>query len=341
MDPLLVRAARGERTERPPVWLMRQAGRHIPEYREIREEYTFREAIETPEVAERITLLPRDRYDPDGLVIYSDILTVLEPLGFEYRIESGVGPVVENPVDDLADADRAVGDVAAELSFVGDLLSRLDDTVAEDTALVGFAGGPFTLSSYAVAGGTSSRHAPVRQFRAEHPAAFETLLEGFATAVKQSLEYQVASGADVVQLFDTYAGVLPPDEYADLILPLHRDILADLDVPTIIFARNMGGHLDLLADTGADVVGLDWTVEMADARRELGDTPVQGNLDPSLLFGSPDAVRQRTREVIEAAGPRGHILNLGHGVHRNTPVENVRAFVETAKAVDRPLEPES
>jgi len=341
MDPLLVRAARGERTERPPVWLMRQAGRHIPEYREIREDYSFREAIETPEVAERITLLPRDRYDPDGLVIYSDILTVLDPLGFDYHVESGVGPVVENPIECPADVDREVGDVAGELSFVGDLLARLDDSAADDTALIGFAGGPFTLSSYAVAGGTSSRHAPVRQFRAEHPGAFETLLERFATAVRASLEYQVDSGADVVQLFDTYASVLPRDEYADLILPLHREILADLEVPTIVFARNMGGHLDLLAATGADVVGLDWTVDMAEARAELGDTPVQGNLDPSLLFGSPEAVRERTAEIIEAAGPQGHILNLGHGVHRNTPVENVRAFVETAKAVDRPLEPES
>jgi uroporphyrinogen decarboxylase len=319
---------------------MRQAGRHIPEYREIREDYSFREAIETPEVAERITLLPRDRYDPDGLVIYSDILTVLEPLGFDYHIESGVGPVVENPVEDPADADREVGDVAGDLSFVGDLLARLDDSV-DDTALIGFAGGPFTLSSYAVAGGTSSRHAPVRQFRADHPAAFETLLERFATGVRASLEYQVAAGADVVQLFDTYASVLPPEEYAEIVLPLHREILAALEVPTIVFARNMGGRLDLLADAGADVVGLDWTVDIAAARAALGDTPVQGNLDPSLLFGSPDAVRARTREVIEAAGPRGHILNLGHGVHRNTPVENVRAFVETAKAVDRPLEPES
>jgi uroporphyrinogen decarboxylase len=319
---------------------MRQAGRHIPEYREIREDYTFREAIETPEVAERITLLPRDRYDPDGLVIYSDILTVLEPLGFDYHIESGVGPVVENPVEDPADADREVGDVAGDLSFVGDLLARLDDSV-DDTALIGFVGGPFTLSSYAVAGGTSSRHAPVRQFRADHPAAFETLLERFATGVRASLEYQVAAGADVVQLFDTYASVLPPEEYAEVVLPLHREILAALEVPTIVFARNMGGRLDLLADAGADVVGLDWTVDIAAARAALGDTPVQGNLDPSLLFGSPDAVRARTREVIEAAGPRGHILNLGHGVHRNTPVENVRAFVETAKAVDRPLESES
>ena len=340
MDPILVRAARGERTERPPVWLMRQAGRHIPEYREIREDYSFREAIETPEVAERITLLPRDRYDPDGLVIYSDILTVLEPLGFDYHVESGVGPVVENPVDDPADADREVGDVAGDLDFVGSLLGRLESGVADDTALVGFAGGPFTLSSYAVAGGTSSRHAPVRQFRAEHPSAFETLLERFATAVRASLEYQVDSGADVVQLFDTYASILPTAEYEELILPLHREILADLDVPTIIFARNMGGHLDLLADTGADVVGLDWTVDMAEARAELGDRPVQGNLDPSLLFGSPEAVRERTTDIIEAAGPRGHVLNLGHGVHRDTPVENVRAFVETAKAVDRPLDPE-
>jgi uroporphyrinogen decarboxylase len=335
MSHLLVRAARGERTERPPVWLMRQAGRHIPEYREIRSAYSFREAIETPDVAKRITLLPWDLYEPDGVVMFSDILTVLEPLGFDYHVESGVGPVVENPVDGPEDATRPRGSVPDDLSFVGTLLSDLVEAVGDETAVIGFAGGPFTLASYAVAGGASRNHGPVRRFRARHPEAFRTLLEAFADVVREYLEYQAAHGADVVQLFDTYAGVLSPADYREFVLPLHQEILADLSIPSIVFVRNMGGRLDALAETGADVVGLDWTVDMADARAELGDRPVQGNLDPQHLFGDPAFVRERTRAVIEGAGPAGHILNLGHGVHRDTPVESVRAFVETAKSVDR------
>ena len=317
MENLLVRAARGERTERPPVWLMRQAGRHIPEYREIRDAYSFLEAIKTPEVAAEITLLPWEYYRPDGLVMFSDILTVLEPLGFDYRIESGVGPVVENPVSGPDDVDREPGDVAEEISYVGELLDCLDERVGDETALIGFAGGPFTLASYAVAGEPSRTHLPLRKLRARHPEAFRTLLAAFA---------------DVVQLFDTYAATLSPADYREFLLPLHRRILADLDAPSIVFVRRMNGRLEQLEATGADVIGLDWTVEIGQARERLGDRPVQGNLDPSYLFGDPSFVRERTREVIEAAGPRGHILNLGHGVDKDTPVESVEAFVDTAKA---------
>jgi uroporphyrinogen decarboxylase len=335
MNDLLVRAARGERTERPPVWMMRQAGRHIPEYREIRAEYSFLEAIKTPEVAERITLLPWDLYRPDGVVMFSDILTVLEPLGFEYRIESGVGPVVENPVDGPDDADRSHGPVEEELDYVGALLRRLQSSVGDQTAVIGFAGGPFTLASYVVAGGVDHRHNQIRRFRARHPAAFRDLLDSFADVVVDYLRYQEREGADVVQLFDTYAGILPPADYREFVQPLHRRILDAVDVPTIVFVRNMSGHLDLLADTGADVVGLDWTVEMADARDRLGDVPVQGNLDPQYLFGSEAFVRERTRDVIEQAGPEGHILNLGHGVSKDTPVENVKAFFEAAREISR------
>ena len=334
-DHLLVRAARGERTERPPVWLMRQAGRHIPEYRELREQYSFLEAIKDPEVATEITMLPWDYYRPDGLVIFSDILTVLEPLGFAYHIESGVGPVIEDPVDGPDDVDRSHGDVTEELDYVGDLLERLHGRVGDETAIIGFAGGPFTLASYAVAGGPSRTNMPLRQLRARHPDAFRTLLSSFADVVRDYLSFQIDRGADVVQLFDTYAGALCPADYREFVLPLHREILEDLDAPAIVFVRQMGGRLDQLADSGADVVGLDWTVDMAEARDRLGERPVQGNLDPSDLFAEPATVRERTREVIEQAGPAGHILNLGHGVNKDTPVESVEAFVETAKSVER------
>ena len=331
MDALLVRAARGERTERPPVWLMRQAGRHIPEYREIREEYSFLEAIKTPEVAAEITLLPWEYYRPDGLVMFSDILTVLEPLGLSYHIESGVGPVVENPVEGPDDVDRSYDDVPDELAYVGELLDRLDERVGDETALIGFAGGPFTLASYAVAGEPSRTHLPLRKLRARHPEAFRTLLAAFADVVREYLQFQIDHGADVVQLFDTYAATLSPADYREFLLPLHRRILADLDAPSIVFVRRMNGRLEQLEATGADVIGLDWTVEIGQARQRLGDRPVQGNLDPSYLFGDSSFVRERTRELIEAAGPRGHILNLGHGVDKATPVESVEAFVDTAK----------
>jgi len=335
MNDLLLRAARGERTERPPVWLMRQAGRHLPEYRELRAEYSFREAIETPAVAAEITLQPWERYRPDGLVIFSDILVALEPLGISYHIESGVGPVIENPIEGPGDADRPRGDVRSELEFVGDLLARLDDEVGEEVPLIGFAGGPFTLASYAIAGESTRNHLPARRFRVEHPGAFRALLESLAGVVREHLQFQIDAGADVVQLFDTYAGILPPAEYREFVLPLHRDILAGLDAPTIVFVRDMGGNLDLLGETGADVVGLDWRVDIGEARADLGDHPVQGNLDPSVLFGDPEHVRERTHEIIEKAGPAGHVLNLGHGVHKGTPIESVAAFVEAAKSITR------
>lgn len=335
MDHLLVRAARGERTERPPVWLMRQAGRHIPEYREIRGEYSFLEAIKTPKVAEEITMLPWEYYEPDGLVMFSDILTVLEPLGFSYHIESGVGPIVENPVAGPDDVDRSHGDVSQELAYVGELLRRLDRRIGDRTGIIGFAGGPFTLASYVVAGGPSRTHIPLRKLRAQHPEAFRTLLESFADVVRTYLQFQVDNGADVVQLFDTYAGALTREDYEEFLLPLHQSILEDIDVPSIVFVRRMGGRLDLLERSGADVIGLDWTVNMGEARNHLGNRPVQGNLDPSYLFGDPAFVREKTREIIEQAGPEGHILNLGHGVNKNAPVESVEAFVETAKEIER------
>lgn len=332
MSDLLVRAARGERTERPPVWLMRQAGRYIPEYREIREDYTFKEAISTPEVAERITLLPWEIFEPDGLVMFSDILTVLEPLGLDYHIESGVGPVVENPVSAPADVPAGHADVREELDYVGALLERLQRSVGDQTSIIGFAGGPFTLAAYAVAGKPAGRkQKPVRRFRVEHPDAFAELLERFADVVVEYVEYQQEAGADVIQLFDTYAALLTPDDYREFLQPLHQRIFDAVDVPGIVFARNPGGKLDLLAESGADVVSLDWTMDMAEAREQLGDTPVQGNLDPSYLLGDEEFVREQTAEVIEKAGPEGHILNLGHGIERDTPVENAKAFVETAK----------
>lgn len=332
MNDRLVRAANGEEMDRPPVWMMRQAGRHLPEYREIRAEHSFREIVETPSLAAEVTLQPYHRYKPDGVVIFSDILTVLEPLGFDYQVKDGVGPVIANPVTEPGEIPDQYRDVRETLAYVGDLLELLTERVGERVPLIGFAGGPFTIASYIVAGGTSRTHQPVRQFRAEHPDDFRELLAIITDVVIDHLSYQAEKGAAVVQLFDTYAGVLPASEYRDVLLPLHQRIFDELSVPTIHFVRNMGGRLELLADAGPDVVGLDWTIDIDAARATLGDMPVQGNLDPSLLFAPETVIRDRTREIIDAAGGRGHILNLGHGVHKDTTPAAVRAFVETAKS---------
>ncbi|ARS90947.1 uroporphyrinogen decarboxylase [Natrarchaeobaculum aegyptiacum] len=335
MKDLFLRAARGDRTERPPVWMMRQAGRYLPEYRSLREDYTFLEAISTPEIAAEITLQPWERFRPDGIVMYSDILTVLEPLGFSYHLESGVGPVVENPVESPADAERTHEPIDDHLPYVGDLLEILDEELGSDAAVLGFTGGPFTLAAYVCEGTPSRNFMAVRRLRAEHPDAFEALLRAFTDTIVDYVEYQVEAGADAIQLFDTYAGLLSPADYRRFLLPLHQEIVDAIDVPTIAFVRNVSGNLELLEETGADVVALDWTVDLERARAELGDVAIQGNLDPALLYGDPDDVRERTRAVIEAADDAGHILNLGHGVDRNTPVENVAAFFETAKEFSR------
>ncbi len=328
MATLFDQAVQGTPLGRPPVWMMRQAGRYLPEYRDIRNNHSFLEAISTPEIATEISLQPYKRFDPDGVVMYSDILTVLEPLGFEYHLESGVGPVVENPVNTPDDTHRPRGDVREELWYVGELIERLGEQLDAETAVLGFAGGPFTLAAYVCEGQSSRSFMQLRRLRAEHPAAFERLLDAFTDVLVEYVEYQEDAGADVLQLFDTYAGLLSPADYREFIVPRHQRILESLEIPTIVFARNMGGNLELLAESGADVVGLDWTVDMETARAELGEMPVQGNLDPALLYGKPSEVKTRTRRIIEAAGDSGHIMNLGHGVDRNTPVENVAAFFE-------------
>lgn len=335
MKELFLRAASGERTERPPVWMMRQAGRYLPEYRELREDHTFLEAISTPEIATEISLQPWRRFEPDGVVMYSDILTVLEPLGFSYHLETGTGPVVENPVDSPADTDRDRGDVEDQLWYVGELIDRLSTELGFKAAVLGFTGGPFTLAAYVCEGIPSRSFMSVRRLRAEHPDAFERLLEAFTDVIVDYVRYQVRAGADVIQLFDTYAGLLSPADYRRFLLPHHERIVDAIDVPSIVFVRNVSGTLGLLEATSADVIGLDWTVDIQRARNRLGDVAIQGNLDPALLYGTPEVVRERTRRVIDLAGPRGHILNLGHGVDRNVPVENVAAFFETAKRTKR------
>lgn len=325
-DDLLLRAAHGEATPRPPVWLMRQAGRYLPEYREIRQNHSFKEAIKDPEIAERVSLLPWRHFEPDGVVMYSDILTVLEPLGYNYHIQEGVGPIINNPVRTPADIRSGGLVVEDDLGYVGELLERLQNSVGDQTTLIGFTGAPYTLASYLIQGERSG----ARKFRAKHPTAFKELLDILADAVVDYSKYQIDNGADIIQVFDTWAGTLTKSDYLDYAHTYHQRISEELGAPSIIFIRNPGGKLDLLSQA-ADVVGLDWTLDIAEARDTLGETPVQGNLDPAYLFGGREFVQRETRNIIRKGGGDGHILNLGHGVQKDTPMESVKAFVETAK----------
>lgn len=336
MHELFARAINGERTERPPVWLMRQAGRYLPKYREIRADYTFREAISTPDVATEISLLPYERFGVDAVIMYSDILTILDPLEIEYRIESGRGPVIDEPVRGREDVPSSVEPMDESVAYVGTLLDNLTDHLGDEATVIGFAGGPFTVASYVAAGEPTRSHVPLRRLRVEDEETWSALLEIITEATVEYVDYQEAAGAEVIQLFDTYAGHLSPSDYREWILPLHRRILDAVDVPTIVFARGMSGHLEDLAATGADAVSVDWTIDIGSAREVLGPAvPIQGNLDPVELLGSPDRIATRVNRICEAAGSHGHILNLGHGINRDTPPEHVAAFVDAAKSIER------
>lgn len=327
-----LRAASGRPTSRPPVWMMRQAGRYLPEYRSIRENYTFLEAISTPAIAEEISLQPWERYQPDGVVMYSDILTALEPLGLSYQITPGVGPVIDSPISECTDVADPMRSIDETVGYVGELLERLSTSLNGEAAIVGFVGGPFTLAAYAVEGEPSRSFMKLRRLRYEAPEEFTAILDRIGDVLEAYVKYQVAHGADVIQLFDTYAGLLSTSDFREMLLPIHQRIIRAIDVPSIVYARNMNGRLDLLTSSGADVVGLDWTVPMTNAREKLGDVAVQGNLDPAALYGSPVEIRSRTIELIESAGPSGHIMNLGHGVDRHTPPEKVDAFFSATKS---------
>ena len=332
MHELFAQALRGERTDRPPVWLMRQAGRYLPRYRELRESYTFREAISTPSVATEISLLPYERFGVDGVVMYSDILTILDPLEIDYRIESGIGPVIDDPVTELSSLPTDFLPMAESVGYVGELLGNLRTHLEDDATVIGFAGGPFTVGSYLVAGEPTKSHLPIRRLRVEDPGFWEALLDRLTEVTIEYVSYQVDAGAEVIQLFDTYAGHLDPEAYRRWLLPCHRQILDAIDVPTIIFAKGMSGHLEDLAATGADAVSLDWAVSIESARDVLGPAvAIQGNLDPVTLLGDRSTIVEETTRLIEAGGRRGHIVNLGHGINKETPPENVETFVETVK----------
>lgn len=341
----LLRALAREPVDRAPVWIMRQAGRYLPEYRAVRERAgSFLNLCQSPEMACEVTLQPVDRFDLDAAIIFSDILTIPHAMGLGLHFVTGEGPRFERPLRDAHDIRRlTVPDPDNALGYVMDALRTTRRALAGRVPLIGFAGSPWTLATYMVEGGSSREFATVKAMLYERPEALHRLLATLADAVTAYLNAQIAAGAQVLQIFDTWGGALTPDAYRAFSLAYMARIVEGLTrtsegrrVPVILFTKGGGQWLEDIAATGCDGLGLDWTVDLADARRRVGDrVALQGNLDPCVLHAGPEVVRREVRDVLARAGDApGHVFNLGHGIQPSTDPENVAALVEAVRATD-------
>lgn len=338
--PYLLRAARGEVLDRPPVWMMRQAGRYMKEYRDLRDKYpSFRDRSEIPELAIEISLQPFRAFGPDGVIMFSDILTPLPGIGIPFDIIEHRGPVIDPPIRSQEQINKLQPlEPESKLPFIREILQTLRREVGDRATVLGFVGAPWTLAAYAIEGKSSKDYTIIKSMAFSEPAMLHQFLEKLADAIAVYLRYQIDCGAQVVQMFDSWAGQLSPQDFETFALPYQQRVVQQVkathpDTPMILYINGSAGILELMAKTGVDIVSVDWTVDMAVARQRLGgNIGVQGNLDPCVLFGSQDFIRDRIFDTVRKAGKGGHILNLGHGVLQNTPEENVAFFFETAKS---------
>jgi uroporphyrinogen decarboxylase len=329
-----LRACRRLPVDATPVWFMRQAGRYMPEYRAIRKKLSLLEIVARPEVAAEVTLQPVHRLGVDAAILFADILLPLVPMGLKLEYVQGEGPQISNPV---RTPEQAAGlkqlDARSELGHVMETIRILHRELPEQVPLIGFAGAPFTVASYMVEGGPSKDHRNVKGFMYRHPEAWHAMMHTLAAGTADYLAAQIEAGAQAVQLFDSWVGVLSPADYERFALPYSRQVLqaaARQGVPVIHFGTNTAPLLPLMKSAGGSVMGLDWRVRLDKAWVQLGpDWAVQGNLDPALLFAPPKELEQQVRRVLDAAGRlKGHIFNVGHGIMTHTPVETVRALVD-------------
>ena len=332
-DSPFLRACRGEPTDFTPAWLMRQAGRYMPEYRRIREQHSFLELCRNPQLCSEIMCTAVEQLGVDAAIVFSDLLPILEPMGMELEFALGEGPLIHNPVRESADVERVVElESAGALHFVMEAVRQTRADLPQNIPLVGFGGAPFTLASYAIEGGASRTYLHTKTLMYRDHGAWEALMSRLARAVIVYLNAQIAAGAQAVQLFDSWVGCLGPDDYREYVLPYVQQIVSGITpgVPVISFATGNPQLAPLLAEGGAAVVGVDWRVRLADAWRMIGhDRAIQGNLDPTALLADVSEIRRRAADILDqAAGRPGHIFNLGHGVLPQTPVDNARALVE-------------
>lgn len=328
-----MRAARRQPTPTVPVWLMRQAGRYMSEYRAIRQKVSFLELCHDPALCAEVALMAVERLGVDAAILFSDLLVLLEAMGLEVQFGAGDGPSVSPAIREAADVDRlAELEDVGSLEFVFEAVRQTRAALPEALPLLGFAGAPFTLASYAVEGGASHTYRRTKAFMLRDPGAWNALLGQIARAVAAYLNAQIAAGVQAVQVFDSWVGCLGPDDYRRYVLPHTRAVIESLpaEVPVIHFATGNPALLPLMAEAGGSVIGVDWRVRLDDAWQAVGhDRAIQGNLDPAVLLGDRSHLRRRVHEILAQVGDRpGHIFNLGHGVLPETPVDNAVALVD-------------
>jgi uroporphyrinogen decarboxylase len=333
MNDRFLRACRRESVDCTPVWFMRQAGRYMVEYRRLRATYSILELCKTPELAAQVTLQPIERFPLDAAIIFADILLPLEAMGLQLEFAEGEGPVIHNPIRDRASVERLEVIDADELRYVADAVSLTRRMLKGRVPLIGFAGAPFTLASYAVEGGGSRNYILTKQLMYREPDAWHRLMDKLARVVTGYLRRQIHAGAQAVQLFDSWVGCLSAGDYAEYVMPHVQLIFEGLrheGVPLIHFGTGTAAILGLMRQAGGTVMGVDWRIPLDQAWSMLGhDIAIQGNLDPVALFGPVHEIERRVEDILRRAGGRpGHIFNLGHGILPQTPVDHVAAAIE-------------
>jgi len=333
-----MRACRRETVPYTPIWLMRQAGRYMQEYREVRARLSFLELCKTPALAAEVTVTAAERLGVDAAIIFADILLIIEPMGLELEFSRGDGPVILNPVRAVTDVDRLreVEDVAA-LSFVFDAIRETRRALPSGLPLIGFAGAPFTLASYIVEGGASKNYVHTKSLMYNDSGAWHAMMALISRGLIKYLNAQIEAGAQALQLFDSWVGVLSPPDYREYVLPHTRSVISGVNsgTPVIHFGTGTSALLGLMREAGGDVIGLDWRVRLDEGWQRVGhDIAVMGNLDPVALFADQQHLRSQAKSILDQAGGRpGHIFNLGHGILPETPVENVIALVEAVHEI--------
>ena len=331
MNERLLLAARGKPVDATPVWLMRQAGRYLPEYRAIREKVPFLELCKTPDLAAEVTVQPVRRLGVDAAIIFSDILIPVEAMGLALQLDDA-GPRLPQPVRTEADVSRlAIPDPEDRTGFVAEAIRRTRKALSDSVPVIGFCGAPFTLAAYMVEGGGSRTFLNIKRLLFEQRPVAHALFDKLTRTLIPYLQMQVAAGASLVQIFDSWGGELSPRDFESFSLPYLQRIVSALksSVPVILFGTGMSTLLPLMRSTGADVLGLDWRIDIAEARRLLGpQVAVQGNLDPAALFLPAADLESSVQDILQGAGPIGHIFNLGHGIFPQTPPEAAQALVD-------------
>jgi len=328
-----VRACLRRPVDRPPVWFLRQAGRYMPEYQAVRKHHTLLEICKQPKLAAEVTITAAEKLDVDAAIIFADLLLPFECMGLPFEFLAGEGPVVHHPVRTVEDIQRLRTDRASELGYVAEAIERVVAHFKDRLGIIGFCGAPFTLASYMIEGGGSRNYIHTKTLMYRQPAAWRMLLDKLVVVLREFAAQQVAAGADVIQIFDSWAGALSVADYRDFVLPVTKILVREvqaLGIPVIYFGVDTASLLPAMRETGADVLGLDWRIPLDEAWRNLDyAVAVQGNLDPITLFAEPELIRERVHQILaQAAGRPGHIFNLGHGIVPGTPVENVQKVVK-------------